>query len=126
MGKNLRLPISSGSSSSLGRLERNRTAVTLLGKLPVLLPCLIAALRQVQIVGVEISKASQPLDIRDGDGVAFQCNHPLQAELPHNAVEMHSCHGQCVGELPLCQRQHEAVVGGEPYSLKAHEQFAYE
>jgi hypothetical protein len=56
---------------SLGQLERGRMQVLLLSKLPVRLPRLIRALREVEVIGIEISKALEPLDIRDRDGVPF-------------------------------------------------------
>ena len=107
-------------------MERSRTEVSLLSELPVLLPHCIAALRQMKIVGVKVGKALEPLDIWDRDGVALQRNHPLQAELSHDAVEMDPCHRKRVGKLSLRQRQHEAVVSGQPNCLKAHQQLAQE
>jgi len=91
---------------------------------PAILHRRFTALRQMKIVGVEIGKALQPLDIWDRDSVPFQRDQTLYPKLSHNAVEMHSGHGKRIGELPLRQRQHKAVVGSESNRLKSHQQLA--
>jgi hypothetical protein len=62
--------------SSFVHPERDKPSVSSRTR-PAILPCLIATLRQVKVVGVEIGKALQPLDIRNGDRMPFQRDQTL-------------------------------------------------
>jgi hypothetical protein len=59
------------------RPGRSRTESSLPSKLSALLSDLITALRQMKVICVEIGKALEPRDIRDGDGVPFQRDQTL-------------------------------------------------
>lgn len=80
----------------------------------------------MKVVRVELGKRLQPCHVRDVNLLAVPVDQPLGPEFLKHSVRVNGSDAQRVAQVPLCDRELEAVLTRAANRLQAHQQFAQE